>query len=248
MQSVLLRAVRASGSSAVYVYAWQHLGEGVPPTSTFANLIKEARSIVAAELFVSHTQVVRKGPLPRNQPHNLIVAKRSGGEAVQKQVIAVTPRLDMLLENYNHRQQKRKLLEWFWRDQTQKQQLLEKLVREQWQETQEELRLRLVDEQPLMRLIAVQVIAQRRLPLAVDLIDLLTDPSVEVREAARQALARLSRGCDFGPTPQATAAQCHQATAAWRRWLALQDATAPSPGDGSKTVVSQNVFAGLILR
>ncbi len=111
-------------------------------------------------------------------------------------------------------------------------------MHELWLLDTDELRLRLVDERPMVRWVTVQVIALRRLPLEVDLIDLLSDKSPEVSQAARQGLVRLSRGCDFGPSPQATAAQRTQALAAWRRWLARQDPPpAPSSPGEPKTIV-----------
>jgi hypothetical protein len=113
------------------------------------------------------------------------------------------------------------------RDKVERQKLAEKLVGEMAQETPAELRARLTDQEPMVRWVAVQVIAQRWLRLEPELINLLNDPSIEVREAAHLTLVRLSRGADFGPAVQATAAQRAQAAAAWRRWLALQD---PPPG------------------
>src|SRR5262249_5199677 len=151
----------------------------------------------------------RKG-VPANEPRNPAAAKQAAKVA---QEVARQARLARA-------QQARQQLEWLWRNQAQWLQLQDKLVREMWPEGADDLKTRLADDQPMIRWIAAQVVAQRRLPLESELIELLTDPSAEVREAARQGLVRLSRGCDFGPARRATTAQCTQAATAWRRWLA----------------------------
>jgi hypothetical protein len=78
-------------------------------------------------------------------------------------------------------------------------------------------------DDPLTRFLAVQAVGQRRLHLERTLIDLLGDPILEVRQASRAALARLSRGTDFGPYPAATGLQVARAQSAWAEWLYLQD-------------------------
>ena len=70
--------------------------------------------------------------------------------------------------------------------------------------------------------VAVQVIGRKRLHLETELIERLDDRDPEVRQAARQALARLARGTDFGPAPAATRAERLRAMQRWRNWLVLQ--------------------------
>ena len=70
---------------------------------------------------------------------------------------------------------------------------------------------------------------QKRLPLEAELIGLLSDPHPQVRQGARQALVRLSRGNDFGPLPTATAKQISQSARSWRQWLHFQDPPEPAP-------------------
>jgi hypothetical protein len=82
---------------------------------------------------------------------------------------------------------------------------------------------KLKDPQPLTRWAAAMIAGRKRLHLEAELIERLSDPSPQVREAARQALIRLSRGNDFGPLPNATAKQIAQSVQAWRQWLALQN-------------------------
>lgn len=86
----------------------------------------------------------------------------------------------------------------------------------------EALRLKLKDKNPLVQLTAIHVIHNRRVPLERELIACLSDPQTMVRESARQALVRLSRGVDFGPKVGCNAERCRQATRRWESWLAQQ--------------------------
>jgi HEAT repeats len=79
---------------------------------------------------------------------------------------------------------------------------------------------RLADEQAAVRLAAVRVIGTKFPALAPALIDLLGDSDAEVRAAAREALVRLSRGQDFGPSPDASTTEREQARQKWRDWWA----------------------------
>jgi hypothetical protein len=82
---------------------------------------------------------------------------------------------------------------------------------------------KLKDKQPVTRWVAALIAARKRLHLEAQLIQLVADPDSLVRQGAREALIRLSRGNDFGPLPKATAQQIAQLAQAWRQWLALQD-------------------------
>jgi hypothetical protein len=110
---------------------------------------------------------------------------------------------------------------------------LQKMLRELGEESTETIAEKLRDEQPLIRWLAVQVAGRKRLPLEGALVEMLSDPVPLVREAARQALVRLSRGNDFGPTPGADAAQVAHSLRAWRQWLDYQERPA-SPGDSQR--------------
>jgi hypothetical protein len=73
-------------------------------------------------------------------------------------------------------------------------------------------------DQAEVRAAAARAAGARKLPLGDDLIELLNDQAGEVRQAARQALVRLSKGLDYGP--EATAGETERAEAArmWRAW------------------------------
>jgi hypothetical protein len=109
------------------------------------------------------------------------------------------------------------------RDQVQRAVIRDRILRQLSREEPAVVREKLQGEDPLTRLLAVQAAAIRRMPLEGDLIERLTDPMPEIREASRQALIRLSRGADFGPAPSATAAETKAAVTRWQAWWALQD-------------------------
>lgn len=90
------------------------------------------------------------------------------------------------------------------------------------------LRKKLNDPNPMIRWLAIQSISQRRVPLEDDLIIRLKDPVPAVRQSAHQALMRLSRGADFGPSPSeggspvAVRRAQDEAVANWQQWLRSQ--------------------------
>jgi hypothetical protein len=106
--------------------------------------------------------------------------------------------------------------------------LLELLVQQLLNEKPEVLRENLRHANPTVRWLSIQVIARRWLPLQRDLLLCLEDKVPEVVQAARQALVRLGRGTDFGPSLTATAVQHRRAVERWQTWLAMQ--TEASPG------------------
>jgi hypothetical protein len=111
-------------------------------------------------------------------------------------------------------------------------QLLNQRFGEMLEKTADALLDDLQADDPLTRFLAVHAVGKRRLHLEQTLIDLLADPVAEVRQAARGALARLSRGTDFGPLPTANAAQVRHAQDTWCQWLLMQDPPAQSDEPG----------------
>lgn len=63
----------------------------------------------------------------------------------------------------------------------------------------ETLRLKLKDHNPLVCMLAAQVAGKKRLPVEKECIELLQNPNLPVRQAARQTLVRLGRSVDFRP-------------------------------------------------
>ena len=96
-----------------------------------------------------------------------------------------------------------------------------------------ELTSKMRDPNPLIRWLAIQSASQRRLHCEDELIQRLKDPVPAVRAAAHDALVRITRGADFGPTyvvgptVAATMRAQEEAVAQWRQWLKSQDDTPP---------------------
>jgi hypothetical protein len=99
-----------------------------------------------------------------------------------------------------------------------------------------EVQAKLHSTNSAVRLVAIAVIVQRRLPLEEDLIAMLEDPDRDVSGTNRavhntvhQALVRLARGTDFGPRtrtsrhdPKLSPRQMSRIVGKWRLWLELQ--------------------------
>jgi HEAT repeat protein len=87
----------------------------------------------------------------------------------------------------------------------------------------EGLREKLKDEQAVVREIAARLAGEKRFPLGAELIDLLSDDQRSVRESAHQALIRLNRGTDLGPSADAGERERSAAIQKWREWWAKQN-------------------------
>jgi len=108
-------------------------------------------------------------------------------------------------------------------EQVKQNEILAQMLRDLVKEKPDVITEKLKDEQPLVRWLAAHAAGRKRLPVEDKLIDLFADPYPQVREAARQALVRISRGNDFGPAQNANAKQVTQASQAWRHWHRWQD-------------------------
>jgi len=76
----------------------------------------------------------------------------------------------------------------------------------------------LKSDQVQVRIAAAKAAGARKLPLGVELIELLGDQLGEVRQAARQALVKLSKGLDYGPEATAGETERAEAVRLWRAW------------------------------
>lgn len=85
-------------------------------------------------------------------------------------------------------------------------------------ESADSLKLLIKDKRKEVRLAAVGAINAKKLRLGSELIDLLLDPEIEVREASRQALVRMANGRDFGPESSANVVEREAAVMRWRAW------------------------------
>jgi hypothetical protein len=81
---------------------------------------------------------------------------------------------------------------------------------------------KLKDDRAEVRIAAAKTAGQKGLHVEGELIEALADEDGGVREAARQALVRLSKGADYGPAPNAGKDERAEAVKKWSAWWAQQ--------------------------
>ena len=87
----------------------------------------------------------------------------------------------------------------------------------------DELKKSLKDARPIIRGLAAQTIARKKLPLGNELIDLLADRNSFAQQSAHNALKTLAgNDTDFGPDPNSTSASVEISVGLWREWWAKQ--------------------------
>jgi hypothetical protein len=99
----------------------------------------------------------------------------------------------------------------------------EELARQLWKKPTPFLVEKLKDSDPQVRWLVALIIARKRIPAEKELIELLSDPNAEVRDAAHKALVRLSRTTDFGLQPKL-----------WTAWLGVQEPSTYRPGSSAE--------------
>jgi hypothetical protein len=77
---------------------------------------------------------------------------------------------------------------------------------------------KLRDRSPEVRRAAALLVGSRLPALLGELVELVADPELEVRSAARAGLLQFSNGKDFGPDADATLAERAEAVKRWRSW------------------------------
>ncbi len=110
-----------------------------------------------------------------------------------------------------------------------------KRLRDLAREPSQVLRRKMKDIDAETRWMAIQIVGSKRYPLEKDLITRLSDRDNSVRQAARLALIRVSRGNDFGPAIHAGPRERETAIARWRQWWALQDSNPERNVPGNRT-------------
>ncbi len=78
---------------------------------------------------------------------------------------------------------------------------------------------KLKDDRAEVRASAARLAVGRQLRVENELIDLLADDELVVRDAAHQALVRVARGTDYGPEADASKSERDEAVKKWRTWL-----------------------------
>jgi hypothetical protein len=99
----------------------------------------------------------------------------------------------------------------------------EQLWRKLQADSDTELVAKLQDRDRQIRYLVTVILGRRRVHAEKELIERLSDPVAEVREAAHHALIRLCRGTDLGPSIRDSQASIQPAIRRWTRWLEAQD-------------------------
>jgi hypothetical protein len=240
LQTQLVGAVSASADPTVHLYALQNLRTKTPGGLPSDETPGAVRQQILADLVnlltaINTAPVVMQANLRKHQMDRLsqVQSYVQGRFREQQHRLEQFVQLEQqtqvqaVLEQqaFLWRRQMREVMDKLVRDQAKQKELTQQMWKETMTDSPTKLEKKLTDTQPLVRLAAVQVIGSRRLHLEAELIERLSDPSPPVREAAHQALIRLSRGCDFGPPTGVAAPPEHwrRAAVAWRNWLSLQD-------------------------
>jgi hypothetical protein len=214
----LLSLVRETHDPFLSWYVVDNLGKGLPRTSKYYDHYEKIRrQIFKDELAVkvhgwqatSTRQTNPKDQLKKRQ--QMLMLEHGIVEARQR-----------MMQQAEYHALLKTQFEQFARDQARMQEMLPGLVRTMSQEEPRAVAKKFHDDDPFLRWVAIQVAAKKWMPVEKELIALLDDPYPGIRDAARQALVRLSRGNDFGPAANATAGQIETAQSHWQRWLALQ--------------------------
>lgn len=232
----LARLVQATHAPAALLYVSNHLTWGDPTLSfCFLRALCFIRILVFQGLIYSALlpqggppQLPGQGGMPlihvegglpliarQGVPPGMPLPVGQGGEQKVEQVRLIDQKIRRELDI---RQEAQRLLLL-----TQLRQLIEKMVKDKPDLLCEKLR----EGTPLERFLAIQVIGRRRLPLEKDLIETLRDPDKMIRQAAHDALVRICRGTDFGPTAGVSKRGVGRAVEQWRHWLALQQSVSP---------------------
>ncbi len=209
------RLLSASDDQELMEFVRDEIGSGVGPTR-HAGVLQDLRIAVS----MRKNALARRGSTPSGPkpPRSMGVSELADAASTER-----GPRLKLLLAELEKRRgpevmpalanaaaSYEKDIQKLGRD------LLDRhLARQSEEVVKEKLKDGLVE----MRKAAIRVIAGKKPRLGVELIDLLSDETDEVRAAAHEALVKLSRGQDFGPAADADKERIAEAQAKWRSWL-----------------------------
>jgi hypothetical protein len=214
--------VRETRDAGLTKYVVENLGKGVPPGSVYFKEIQDTRQQLREDLVGNlwsplAPSWIRTRVMVRDPKHQLKVQERITPFLLQQKQ---SPQKSREIDNKKFLQQQ---FDAFQKEQTE---LLQSLIRDLSREDLPDIAKKFKDPQPMVRWLAIQVAAKYWLPLEKEIIELLTDRDPAVKAAAHQALVRLSRGTDLGPSANPAPVQITKAQEAWRHWL---DRQAPPP-------------------
>jgi hypothetical protein len=202
--------VTESQDAFVLKYVLENLGKGVPTTTKWALNLRKQRE-VCYYLFVTQGQTSPISPSDQLKQQLKLQRQRQAMQIAEYQALM------------------RKQFEQALLDQAKLKEMLDVMLREMLKEDAATVAQKLNDPEPWVRWVAIHAASKKWMRLEQELIELLNDPYPAIRETARQALIRLSRGNDFGPLPKAKQAQITQAQEQWQSWLGLQTAVRSPP-------------------
>jgi hypothetical protein len=208
----LNRMLNASEDKELLEFAWDNIGAGVGRTRHSGMLNDLKVSVMLRKNALART--TPKGP---KSPRAMTVT-----ELVEAASTERGPRLKTILTELETRRGNEalgalSLAATSYDSETRDlgRELLEKNLSRQ---TAAVVKQKLQDEQSEIRRAAARVVGTKMPALGGDLIDLLADDKAEVREAAHDALVRLSKGEDFGPATDASKDERETAQRKWRSW------------------------------
>jgi hypothetical protein len=214
--------VEATTDLRVLKYAVIHLGEGVRPGSQNKGMIIGLRQHALHRYYA----VIREAMDPRLRKQKIFRDIIQWQQEKFKRLATARWQLQLDLEKLATLE-KTEQLELFLRHIHLQGTIIVggklKRLRDMARETPDVLRRKMKDINAETRWMAIQVVGIKLYPLEKDLITRLKDRDNSVRQAARLALIRISRGNDFGPAVKAGASEREKAIARWRQWWSLQD-------------------------
>jgi len=220
--------VRGYPDPTLRMYVVENLGKPIPPHSKYYHAFMHMRNELSRNtVFTQWNPQKPWGPrLPANRFAENVRMARAQIELERQQVEA----MQKAAQDAEYKAFMLRQLE----QMAKQAEMIDGLLRELAKEDNVVIANKLLDPEPTTRWLAVQIAGKKRLPLEHNLINLLADRHPLVRQAAHDALFRLSRGTNFGPDAKGTAKQIASSQRAWREWLAIQtdarlSATTPTP-------------------
>jgi hypothetical protein len=215
----LLSLVRETHDPFLSWYVVDNLGKGVPVTSKYYEHYQQIRQKIFQEELAVKMQGAKSTSARHADPKEHL-KKRHARIALDHAILEARHRM---MQQAEYQILLKTQFEHFARDQARMKEMMPGLLREWAHEAPKAVAANFQVADPFLRWVAIQVAAKKWMPVEKELIGLLDDPYPGIRDAARKALVRFSRGNDFGPAAaNATASQIEQAQARWQRWLALQ--------------------------
>lgn len=214
--------LRASGDPELLQFARENIGAGVRHTRHLA-VIKDLRMLCTSR----KAELARTGTTMRAAPAPVATRTRTTEELIQAAGAERGSRLRQILTELATRNGYQVITALGMAAETydkETQQFARGLLgRALARRNPEVIRESLRDERAEIRAAAARVVGEKKLRMGKELIGLLADEDADVRNAAHEALVKLSGGTDFGPGPDADDASRAAAVKDWRKWWSARE-------------------------